>query len=116
MKKCLKGPNKARFEHIFKTGQVIHQSPFRIIHVPGRGAWGIATAKVIGCKPARNHVKRQVREIIRSQKSCLNDTRDYVVIVKESATKMSFQNLEVAFSALVRRIQVNEEGSNSLID
>ena len=52
--------------------------------------WGIAVGKKIGDAHIRNRVKRQVREIITSNKKLFKNNRDYIIIVKKSVLEMDF--------------------------
>jgi len=62
--------------------------------LPGTGLVGIATSKKLGGKPQRNHVKRQIREIIRPFVGTSNPEWDFIVLVSERASNASFAEIE----------------------
>ena len=55
--------------------------------------YGIAVGKKIGDAHIRNRVKRQVREIITSNKKLFQNNKDYIIIVKKSVLDMDFDEM-----------------------
>ena len=55
--------------------------------------WGIAVGKKIGDAHVRNKVKRQVREIVTSNKKLFQNNKDYIIIVKKSVLDMDFNEM-----------------------
>lgn len=111
----LRGPSKSRFEEIFKNGKMVQQVPFRLIFDSGSGKVGIATAKAIGGKPQRNHVKRQVKSLIRENQNQLSNDQDYVLIVRDSVLQLSFLEMSNAFESLLNRLPKQISGTQEPI-
>lgn len=61
---------------------------------PGTGFFGIATAKKLGVRPARNHAKRRVREAIRLNIELAEPNLDYIVVTQVAAAGATFEFLQ----------------------
>ena len=88
-----KGPGKRQFEKVFDSGIVVGSALFRVLASSGSGKCGIAVSKKAGSHPARNRLKRRVREILRQAKPNLNSNTDLVVVVKAAAARAPFSDL-----------------------
>ena len=70
----------------------------------GYSRWGIVASKKIGGAVTRNHVKRQIREIMRGQK--LKSGYDIVVLARQSITNESFSNIEHTVRSLLGKCEL----------
>jgi len=64
--------------------------------------YGIAVGKKIGDAHIRNRVKRQVREIITSNKKLFQNNKDYIIIVKKSVLEMDFETMNNMMISLLK--------------
>lgn len=64
--------------------------------------FGIAVGNKIGDAHIRNRVKRQVREIVTSNKKLFKKDRDYIIIVKKSVLDMDFETMNNLMTSLIK--------------
>ena len=65
--------------------------------------FGIAVSKKLGNAVVRNKCKRRMRTILDKYKNQLRTDKDYIIIMKENSSKISYQELENSFKALIER-------------
>ncbi len=65
--------------------------------------YGIAVSKKLGNAVTRNKCKRRMRVILDKYKNQLRSDKDYIIIMKENTSKISFQQLEESFKQLIER-------------
>lgn len=100
--RLVKGPSNARFEVVFAQGRRANGPLLRVIaFFPGSGLVGIATAKKIGDRPARNRAKRRVREAVRLLSDPHDLRLDYVVVVSPAAANAPFSQIQEELARLV---------------
>jgi ribonuclease P protein component len=64
---------------------------------------GIATAKKIGDRPARNRAKRRFREAIRIQPTLLDPRLDFILIVNVEGATATFERIQEEVRSLFTR-------------
>ena len=85
-----------------------------MLAAPGNGLVGIATAKVLGAHPARNRMKRRMREIVRQAPTVWRKDLDYVVVMKALSATTDFSGLlDEAVQLAVTLNKRWDEGSES---
>lgn len=84
----------------------------RISALSGTGLLGIATARTIGSKPARNKVKRRVREAARLLKDKRPTDLDWIVIVPEKGKDAKPKEIAAELELLMQRIRERWEGES----
>ena len=67
----------------------------------GYARWGIVASKKIGGAVTRNHVKRQIREIMRAQS--LKPGFYIVILARQSITSESFSNIDRPISTILKK-------------
>lgn len=94
--KSLRLLKPAQFKHTFEQRQSAHNQYFGIYvakNQVGKPRLGLVVSKKVSKKAVvRNHIKRQVREIFRSQQATLGAI-DFVVIAKTPLGQVSKQAL-----------------------
>ena len=75
-----------------------------MIAAPGGGLVGIGTARKIGTHPARNLVKRRVREVLHRISEHVRTDLDYVLILGEASKRAQLPELEAEFATLFVRM------------
>ena len=81
----------------------IKESKFNYPH------FGIAVSKKLGNAVIRNKCKRRMRVILDKYKNQLRSDKDYIIIMKENSSKISFQELETSFKSLIERTNLWKE-------
>ena len=103
------------FDRIIKTG-TIRKNKFFVIYYTKNDLpydrFGISVGKRIGNAVNRNKYKRKLRAIIDNYKKLYVNSRDYIIILRESAKDKNYQELEKEFLILmgnIRKDSKNEE-------
>lgn len=92
------------FNKIIETGECKKNRYFVIYALPNKEKqthYGISAGTKIGHAVTRNHLKRQVRNIIDHQKFFCPKGKDYIIIVRKSCLDVSFLELEKSFIHLI---------------
>lgn len=87
---------RSEFLILTRQGKRIHTSHFIVLRKGnnmGQNRLGITVTTRIGNAPARNRVKRLVREFFRRQKSRMIPSSDIVVIAKQGADRLSLADV-----------------------
>lgn len=69
--------------------------------------FGIAVPKKIAGAVTRNKIKRQIKEIIRTNKEFFLYNNEYIIIVKKNILELSFSEMQSSLEELFR--QFNKE-------
>jgi len=72
------------------------------VGLPGTGLLGVATAKKIGDRPARNRAKRRFREAARTQ-GLLDPKFDFILIVNGKGADATFERIQEEVRGLFAR-------------
>ena len=67
--------------------------------------FGIAIAKKVGTAVERNKLKRQVRMIMDSEKENFPNYKDYIIMIRKSCKKSSYQQMLVDLRNLIKEIK-----------
>lgn len=71
--------------------------------------FGISVGTKVGNAVVRNHLKRQMRNIIDKHKKLYQNNRDYIIIIRKSCVDSSYQELEASFLNIIRKINNQEK-------
>ncbi len=106
MKKCEMIKEHDEFTYIIKKGNRVGNKFLSLYYIDGRYNYphfGIAVTKKMGDAVTRNLQKRRMRVILDEFKKDLRINRDYIIILKENAGKMNFEEMKQSFNSLVSR-------------
>lgn len=98
-----RGPNKKRFEEIYKDGIRVSGKFCRLIASPGKGQIGFATAKSIGNRPRRNKARRRFVSAL-AQDPCIPAGLDVVIQINATGATAPFPDIREDLAAALRRI------------
>ena len=71
--------------------------------------YGIAVSKKLGNAVKRNKSKRRMRLILDKYKNQLRTDMDYIIIMKENTSNLTFNELEKSFKSLIERQEYEKE-------
>jgi ribonuclease P protein component len=95
--KDLRLRRRAEFLRIQKRGRKNHSANFvvsSLVQSPARESrFGFSVSRRVGNSVVRNRVKRRLREFVRLNRRELVAARDFVVIAKPGAAKLSYAEL-----------------------
>jgi len=74
-----------------------------------KNRYGISVPKKIGNAVVRNKIKRQIKSIIDNNKKSIQNTLDYVIIVRKGLLDLKYKNIEEALLNLMKKIGDNNE-------
>jgi ribonuclease P protein component len=102
----MKSLTKSEIAAVFKDGQKYHSKYFTLVSrklSSDDAKMCISISKKSGAKTAvlRNKLKRQMRDIIKSE----DVNYDFVIILKTPALKLSFNELEKAYSEIKKKVK-----------
>jgi ribonuclease P protein component len=87
---------RSEFLTLTREGKKVHTSHFIVLskrNSVGQSRLGITVTTRIGHAPARNRIKRLVREFFRREKNRMIQSSDIVVIAKQGADRLSFADV-----------------------
>ena len=100
------------FTNIIETQNYIKNKNFVLYNKESKFNYphfGIAVSKKLGNAVTRNKCKRRMRVILDKYKNQLRTDKDYIIIMKENTSKISFQELEESFKSLIERTNIWKE-------
>ncbi len=112
MKKNEMIKKKEEFTSIIKTSHYLKNQNFVLYHRKSKYPYphfGIAVSKRLGNAVTRNKCKRRMRVILDKYKNKLSSKFDYIIIMKENASKIPFNELESSFQNLITRKESYEK-------
>lgn len=74
--------------------------------VTGHFRFAVSVSKKFGIAVERNHIKRQVREIVAAYP--FQDHFDFLIVVKPAAKKLEFQEIKTDLNKLFARAKLTE--------
>ncbi len=100
--------SKRDFDYIIKKGKKYQNNFFSIFELENENntiLFGIGVSKKLGNAVFRNKKKRQIRQIIDKTKKKFKKGYNYIIILKEEGTKISFKNLEKEMIVLLNEVE-----------
>lgn len=94
------------FSLIIKNSPFKKNKNFTIYYRPSQfnySHFGIAVSKKLGNAVIRNKCKRRMRVILDKYKNELRTDFDYIIIMKENSSKISYEELEKSFQKLIKK-------------
>ncbi|NMA50775.1 MAG: ribonuclease P protein component [Mollicutes bacterium] len=107
MKKKDRIKSSIEFNKIIKIGKKISNAFYAIFYIEKEEEnpkFGIGVSKKFKKAVLRNKVKRQMREIIFKTKNLFPKNKNYIIIVKEEFTKISFDEKLNNFKKVIGEI------------
>ncbi len=71
----------------------------------GYSRYGISVGAKLGKAHLRNHLKRQIRNILQTHKMGYQNSLDYIIIIRKNGTNCSYQELEKSLLSLLAKIK-----------
>lgn len=68
--------------------------------------YGIVASKKVGKAVVRNRSRRQIREIIRAERGNIAPGNDIILVIKSSAVRAEFTDLQQDFVSLCRKARL----------
>lgn len=98
------------FSAILSTGKRIKNEYYSIYYKESKNnLYGISIPTKTGKAVVRNKIKRQIKNIIDNNKKYIQNTYDYVIIVKKSILELKFNQREEKLIYLMKKIGENNE-------
>ena len=113
MRKLYIVKKKQDFDSIIKEGQIKKNNSFIIYYRKNDVVYdrfGISVGKKLGNAVFRNLYKRKIRAIIDNYKKNYINGKDYIIILRRSALKNDFSQLDKDFNSLM--FSIRKENSN----
>lgn len=107
MKKKYIVKNQREFSKIIKNKNFIKNKSFVIYYENNNllyDRYGISVGTKLGNAVFRNKYKRKIRAIVDNYKKDYINNKDYIIILRESGSKKSFNELEIDFLSLIKKI------------
>lgn len=112
MKKKYIVKTKEEFNNIIKNGCCYKNNYFVVYSINNEKTYdcfGISVGKKIGNAVTRNKYKRKIRSIIDKYLKGMNNSKDYIIILRKNALSSSFQELERNLIFLLQKEVKNEK-------
>lgn len=87
---------RKEFAYIYKNGKKINSLNLSLVYVPSKKEEtriGFSVSNKVGKAVIRNHIKRQLREIIRKQLNNLRIHQNFVLIAHPSIVECDFSKM-----------------------
>ena len=93
------------FSSIISTGQKQKNKYFSLYYKENNKVhYGITVPKKIGHAVIRNRIKRQLKNIITQNEKTIQDTYNYVIIVKETSLTLDYEGLTKNLLELMKKV------------
>ena len=93
------------FSNIISTGQKQKNKYFSLYYKESNKVhYGITVPKKIGHAVIRNRLKRQLKNIIIKNEKTIQDTYNYVIIVKETSLTLDYEGLNKNLLELMKKV------------
>lgn len=94
------------FTEIISNNQSIKNRYFSIYYKEDdKRLYGITVPKKIGKAHIRNKIKRQIKNIIRTNEFNIQNNYSYVIIIKEASLKLTYEALENELLNLIKKVR-----------
>jgi len=93
------------YSNIISTGKKNKNNYFSIYYKESESTlYGITVPKKVGKAVIRNKLKRQVKNIIRTNENYIQSNYNYVIIIKEPALKLDYEGLTKNILDLMKKV------------
>jgi ribonuclease P protein component len=93
------------FSKIISTGKKNKNNYFSIYYKESNSTlYGITVPKKVGKAVIRNKLKRQVKNIIRTNEKYIQSNYNYVIIIKEPSLKLDYEGLKNNILDLMKKV------------
>ncbi len=100
------------FNDIINKGHKLSNKYFIIYYKEkdiSKNNYGIAVGKKVGNAVTRNHLKRQIRNIITNNMEVFPKFHNYIIIIKKEALNIPYQEIENKLLNLIKKENNNEK-------
>ena len=99
------------FSYILNKGKKIKNNYFSIFYYPNdnNNHYGISIPTKTGNAVTRNKLKRQIKNIIDTNKKSIQTNYDYVIIIKKNILDLKYPQIEKYFLSLMTKIGEKDE-------
>ncbi|MCL2539822.1 MAG: ribonuclease P protein component [Firmicutes bacterium] len=97
---------RKEFGYIYKNGKAVHSNMFSVISVKSyqtETRIGFSVSNKLGNAPARNRIKRRLREIMKYKLSKLNTHQNLIIIAKQPAAEADFNKLKSEIDYILKK-------------
>lgn len=104
--------SKDEYTEIIKKCKYVKNNYFVIYYRNNEkiNRYGISVPKKTGKAHIRNKIKRQIKNIIDNSEFNIQNTYDYVIIVRKRLIELNYREIEKSLLSLLRRIgEINYE-------
>ena len=93
------------FSNIISTGHSLKNKYLSIYYKESKNTlYGITVPKKVGHAVIRNKLKRQVKNIIRTNEKYIQSNYNYVIIIKEPSLKLDYEGLIYNLLELMKKV------------
>ncbi|MDQ0091904.1 ribonuclease P protein component [Paenibacillus anaericanus] len=107
MHKKLRLRNRADFGRVYRAGKSFANRQLVVYwsnkHDIERFRLGVSASKKIGNAVVRNRIRRKLKEIVRLHEAEIRDHVDIILIVRNGAVEMEYQELEKSVLHVLRK-------------
>ena len=98
------------YTNIIQKGKNIKNKYFKIFYLPNNTAlYGITIPKKVGNAVIRNKLKRQIKNIIMENEIKKQKNYNYVIIIKETALDLTYQELRCELINTFKKVGKNKK-------
>lgn len=98
------------YSQIISKKQSIKNKYFSIYYTKSeKTLFGITIPKKVGKAHTRNKIKRQIKNIITTNKKDIQNDIAYVIIIKEPVLELDYFNIENELLNLIKKVVLNEK-------
>ena len=97
---------RKEFAYIYRNGKKINSLDLTLVYVPSKkeeSRIGFSVSNKVGNAVTRNHIKRQLREIVRKHLNNLRIHQNFVLIAHPSIVECDFSKIGAEVSELLKK-------------